>query len=286
MKDLRKNPIGIYEKAIPNMYDWATKIRIAKKAGYDFIEMSIDESDERLARLEWSKETRGFIRDLLFHQDFYIHSICLSAHRRFPFGSKDPTKRKKAYEIMDKAITLAKDLGIRNIQLAGYDVYYEESDEMTKNMFIEGLKDAVVRASNAGIMLSIEIMDTEFIGTITRGLEYVHAIQSPWLKIYPDLGNLTQWCDRPDEELELGLEHIVAIHLKDTKPGIFKCVPFGEGTVQFEMLFKKLDELQFNGPFLVEMWADNEIENTMDSSTKQIEEARIWLIGKAGNRFD
>ena len=40
--------------------------------------------------------------------------------------TKSPRNRSKPYEIMEKAILLADDLGIRVIQLAGYDVYYEE----------------------------------------------------------------------------------------------------------------------------------------------------------------
>jgi len=43
--------IGIYEKAMPNAFDWEQKIRIAKHAGFQFIEISIDESDERLKHL-------------------------------------------------------------------------------------------------------------------------------------------------------------------------------------------------------------------------------------------
>jgi L-ribulose-5-phosphate 3-epimerase/hexulose-6-phosphate isomerase len=286
MVKLKENPIGIYEKAIPNKYDWASKIKIAKEAGYDFIEMSIDESDERLYRLEWSKEKRGYIRELLFDNDFYIQSICLSAHRRFPFGSKHEGTRQKAYEIMDQAIALAKDLGVRNIQLAGYDVYYEEADEETKELFIEGLKYAARKASSANMMLSIEIMDTEFIGTITRCMEYIEIINSPWLQIYPDFGNLSQWTNVPEDELEIGIHHIVGIHLKDTKPGIFKCIPFGEGTVDFVKLFKKMDELKFQGPFLVEMWADNDLDNSFDSSVEHIRKAKNWLIDKAGDRFN
>ncbi len=286
MFKLLDNPMGIYEKAIPNKFDWATKIKIAKEAGYQFIEMSVDESDERLYRLEWSKEKRVYMRQLLSEHDFYINSICLSAHRRFPFGSKQEETRTKAFEIMDKAIELAKDLGVRNIQLAGYDVYYEEADAETKALFIEGLTYATRKAASANVMLSIEIMDTEFIGTITRCMEYINQVNSPWLQIYPDFGNLSQWTDSPETELEVGINHIVGIHLKDTKPGIFKCVPFGQGTVEFEKLFKKMDELNFQGPFLVEMWADNEMDNTIESSIKHIEDARYWLTKKAGERFE
>ena len=40
-------------------------------------------------------------------------------------------------ELMKKAIIFADKLGIRVIQLAGYDVYYEEGNEQTKKYFIE-----------------------------------------------------------------------------------------------------------------------------------------------------
>ncbi|MFD3158072.1 L-ribulose-5-phosphate 3-epimerase [Haloimpatiens sp. FM7330] len=283
MIDLKKNPIGIYEKAIPNKFNWEKKIEVAKKAGFDFIEISVDESDERLSRLEWTDAERQELRKLLKKNNFHIRSMCLSGHRRFPFGSKDEAKRNRAYEIMDKAIKLSEDLGIRNIQLAGYDVYYEDSDAETKKMFIDGLKYSAKAAARANIMLSIEIMDTEFIGTISRCLEYIEEVNSPWLQIYPDLGNLTQWTSTPSLELEKGFNHIVAVHLKDTKPGVFKCVPFGEGTVNFPKLLKKLSELCYTGPFLVEMWADNEKDYTIEESICEIKNARLWLEERMGD---
>ena len=37
--------IGLYEKAMPGNLSWTEKILAAKKAGYDFIEISIDETE-------------------------------------------------------------------------------------------------------------------------------------------------------------------------------------------------------------------------------------------------
>ena len=59
----------------------------------------------------------------------------MSGHRKYPLGSSDPAICERGMEIMDKAIRLADDLGVRIIQLAGYDVYYEESGAETKNGF-------------------------------------------------------------------------------------------------------------------------------------------------------
>ena len=44
-------PIGIYEKATPKHFSWPERLAFAKELGFDFVEMSVDESDERLARL-------------------------------------------------------------------------------------------------------------------------------------------------------------------------------------------------------------------------------------------
>ena len=45
--------IGIYEKALPEEFSWRDRFDTAKQAGYDFLEMSIDESDWRMDRLDW-----------------------------------------------------------------------------------------------------------------------------------------------------------------------------------------------------------------------------------------
>lgn len=275
--NLRLNPIGIYEKAIPNQFSWEEKIKIAKAAGFDFIEISIDESDERLSRLDWSKQEIAELKLLLEENQLAMKSMCLSGHRRFPFGSADKEKRLIAYEMIDKAIDFALSIGISNIQLAGYDVYYEDSTDESKERFIEGLKYSAEVASKKGIMLSLEIMDTYLMGTISRALEYLRVVDSPNLKIYPDLGNLSRWTENPSEELRLGFKEIVAIHLKDTQPGKFKEVKFGEGTVDFPKLFNTLKELEYQGPFLIEMWANNQRSYTIEESIEEIKQAKSWL---------
>ncbi|SNG51810.1 hexulose-6-phosphate isomerase [Streptococcus pneumoniae] len=119
-------PIGIYEKATPTHFTWLERLNFAKELGFDFIEMSIDERDERLARLDWSKEERLEVVKEIYETGVRIPSICFSGHRRYPLGSKDSVLEEKSLELMKKCIELAQDLGVRTIQLAGYDVYYEE----------------------------------------------------------------------------------------------------------------------------------------------------------------
>lgn len=140
---MRNHPLGIYEKALAKDLSWPERLVLAKSCGFDFVEMSVDETDERLSRLEWTPAQRASLVNAMLESGVAIPSMCLSAHRRFPFGSRDEAVRQRAREIMTKAIRLARDLGIRTIQLAGYDVYYEEHDEGTQQRFAEGLAWAV-----------------------------------------------------------------------------------------------------------------------------------------------
>ena len=274
----RNHRLGIYEKALPKNLSWPERLALAKGCGFDFVEISIDESDERLARLHWSKAERLELVRACLDSGITVPSMCLSGHRRFPFGARDPDTRRRAYDIMERAIQLAVDCGIRTIQLAGYDVYYEEQDAGTKARFIEGLQWAVARAAGYGVMLAMEIMDTEFMSSISRWREYDRLMQNPWFTVYPDLGNLSAWNDDAAAELKLGMDRIAALHLKDTlkvtatSPGQFRDVPFGAGCVDFVALFRVLKELNYRGHFLIEMWTEK-----AEEPVAEIIAARRWI---------
>ncbi|MEO8411836.1 MAG: TIM barrel protein, partial [Propionivibrio sp.] len=107
------NPVGIYEKALPKGMNWAERFAAAKAAGYDFVEMSVDETPERMARLDWSLAERLDFFRASRECGVPVPSMCLSGHRKIPFGSADPAIRARAVEFMEKAIRFAADTGIR-----------------------------------------------------------------------------------------------------------------------------------------------------------------------------
>ncbi|MBY0753841.1 L-ribulose-5-phosphate 3-epimerase [Clostridium sardiniense] len=234
--------IGLYEKAMPNTLTWRQKLECARENNFDFIEISIDETDEKLKRLDMTKEERKVLVDLMFEVGVPIRTMCLSGHRKYPLGSEDETTRKRSMEIMEKAIELADDLGIRIIQLAGYDVYYKSGNEKTRDIFFENLKKATEMASRSGIILAFETMETEFMNTVGKAMNYVEKINSPYLGVYPDCGNITNAAlthnENVIEDLKKGEGHIMAIHLKETVSGKFREIPFGTGHVNFEDIIR------------------------------------------------
>ncbi len=188
--DRNRYELGLYEKAMPNSLNWKEKLELTRKSGFDYLEMSVDESDEKLARLDWTQKERDHIKEAMIETGVPIRSMCLSAHRKYPLGSREEAIRKRSLEIMEKAIDLAYDLGIRIIQLAGYDVYYETGDETTRKLFEKNLKKSGEMAARKGVVLGFETMETPFMDTVEKAMDYVDRIDSAYLGIYPDIGNL------------------------------------------------------------------------------------------------
>ena len=249
--------LGLYEKSMPDNLSIAEKLSAAVEAGYDYLELSIDESDAKLARLDWSKELKGELLLSMHGQGTEIKSICLSGHRRFPLGSLDAGTREKSLGIMSKAVKLASELGVKIIQLAGYDVYYEQSGSETREYFYENLSKSVEFAAREGVILAFETMETEFMDTVSKAMYWVDKINSPYLQIYPDIGNLKNasliYNTDPAEDFRLGAGHIAAVHLKETAPGKYREMDYGTGHVDFSLMAKEAFDIGVR-LFVGEFW--------------------------------
>ena len=254
MKDYR---LGLYEKAMPGMLPLVRKLNEAGKAGFDYMELSVDETNEKLGRLDMSADKRAAVRRACEETGVPIVSMCLSAHRRFPLGSPDPADAARSLEIMEKALFLAGELGIRQIQLAGYDVYYTESTEETRRRFEENLYKAAGLVARYGVMMGFETMETPFMNTVEKAMAHVRRVNSPYLQVYPDIGNLTNaavtYGTDVLEDLKKGAGHLSAMHLKETRPGVFRDMNFGDGHVDFPAAIRCAHGLGVR-MFVAEFW--------------------------------
>lgn len=249
--------LGLYEKSMPADLSWKEKLEAAGEAGFDFVEISIDETDDKLKRLDWTSADRMELINTMKAAEVPVRTMCLSGHRKYPLGSRDEQIRSRGMEIMEKAIRLADDLGIRIIQLAGYDVYYEESGEDTRRYFAANLKKAADLAARAGVVLGFETMETEFMNTVEKAMKYVRQISSVYLNVYPDIGNITNaakaYGTDVTADLRTGRGHLAAMHLKETIPGHFREIPYGRGHVDFERSIRTAWELGIR-KYVTEFW--------------------------------
>lgn len=250
--------LGLYEKSMPASLGIPEELRETRAGGFDFLELSVDETPEKLARLELDAGARRALVGAMYDAGVRTETMCLSGHRRFPIGSPEPEVARRGMEIMAGAVDLSVDLGIRVIQLAGYDVYYSESTEDTRRRFEENLVACVELAAARGVVLAFETMETEFMNTVEKAMRHVRRVDSPYLQVYPDVGNVTnaaRAAGRPAlDDLRTGKGHLAAVHLKETVPGKFREIPFGTGHVDFDACIREALEMGVR-MFVAELWA-------------------------------
>ena len=254
---MRAYKIGLYEKAMRSTLSWAEMLGCAKDCGYDYVEMCIDATEERIARIEWSAQERSALLADMAKEELPVRSMSVRALTKYALGDPDDEIRERGVKILDGSIRLAADLGIRTVMVPGYDIYYGESTVKTKRLFLENIRAATAAAAKEGVLLGFETMENEFMNTVEKAMKYVNLVDSPYLTVYPDSGNITNAAvlHQHDvlEDLLMGRGHMIALHLKESKPGIFREVPYFTGHVDFPGIIKTAWALGIRR-FVTELW--------------------------------
>ncbi|MCR4633324.1 MAG: L-ribulose-5-phosphate 3-epimerase [Erysipelotrichaceae bacterium] len=248
------NLLGIYEKALPDL-SWEERYALAADAGYDFIELSVDRN--RLDKLDWTDERIEEIRNCAKDHGMTIQTMTLSANRYYPIG--DPEKRDEGIRIIKKAIVLAKKLGIKLIQLTAYDVYQKTSTQETRHLYEEAIREVLSFDADYGIILAIEVLeDVDHFNTSAKLIPFIEKINDPLLKEYADTGNLIYNGFDPVKDLQDGIAHIQAIHIKDAIVHNEHNIGYGEGLVDFDEVFRYLKQVNYQGYLVSECWYEED----------------------------
>ena len=76
---MKKYEIGLYEKAMRNTLSWSEKLGCAKECGYDYMEMCIDATDEKINRIFMDTAEKKKIMEAVFQAGLSIGSMSVSA---------------------------------------------------------------------------------------------------------------------------------------------------------------------------------------------------------------
>lgn len=245
-------PFILYEKALVP-HDWSKMFNDAASLGFDGFEISIDESDHRLSRLDWSPQECMAVIQAAKSAGIRLQSLCFSGQRRFPMGSADPEIVRHSLTLMKKCIYLCQELGIRVLQVAGFDVFYEPSSPDTYRRYIDSLAQMTQVAASRGVTLAIEPVEKGVL-SVEMALEIVQEIHSPFLQVYPDIANMASLGIDYFPQIEAGMSHIVQIHIRDALPNYYYGVDMGSGIIDFPETFRLFDRLGVACPLTLEMW--------------------------------
>lgn len=261
MLKLKDLPFGLYEKSICNHLSWEDKFSLIKSAGYDYLEISIDATPERLRRLH-DRDEMLLIRRVSEKKDVPLYTFAFTANRFFPLGSQDTATREKGVELLDSAIDFASFVGARTVQIASYDEYEtHRRNMMTEAYFRQSLERCLNHAAIRGVIISLETMDSDFMDTTHKAMVYVRAFDSAFLQVGVDPGNIAAMGNNPIVDFPIGGRHIVEVEFKDVLPGVVRDIAFGEGIVDFDACFRALHDIKYQGFMAAEMWCHDNPAN-------------------------
>ncbi len=104
VNNMKAYQLGLYEKSMPKTLSWEEKLELTKLSGFDWLEISIDETDEKLARLDWTEAQRNEVRHAMEKTGVKMNTMCLSGHRKYPLGTKDEKHGSAVWKSWEKLL--------------------------------------------------------------------------------------------------------------------------------------------------------------------------------------
>ena len=117
--------IGVYEKGLPPLADWPARFAAARAAGFDFLEIAVDETAEKQVRLDWSPAERSAFANAAQGEGLAVYALIFSVLRKWSLGAPDAAIRQRGLALLERGIALAAETGMRCVQIPGYYSFYE-----------------------------------------------------------------------------------------------------------------------------------------------------------------
>jgi L-ribulose-5-phosphate 3-epimerase len=271
-----KNKLGVMQgrlvpkykgryQAFPIGY-WKDEFIVAQECDLDLIEFILDfnDADENPLLKENGVEE---IKSIIKKTGVSVQTICADFFMEVPFHSTDDVMVQASRKVMLKLLDNAKSLGVKDIVVPCVDQSKLDGQEAT-DRFVENLTPMVKIAEKYGINVSLEtdLAPQPFI-------ELLNRFNSSRVTVNYDIGNSAALGFDSDEELNAYGDRITDIHIKDRVLGGGPVV-LGEGNADFEKFFTKLKELNYEGPFIMQAYRDEEgvsiFKNQLDWVKKYI----------------
>ncbi len=223
------------------------RFKIARDVGFEGVEANTIEKPDEVENLKAAAEQAGIV----------IHSIMNSNHWSNPLSSPDPAKVAEGMRGMETSLRNAKALGADTVLLVPAVVNettpYGEAWERSQ----ANIRKLIPLAEELKVIIAIEDVWNRFLLSPLEMARYIDEFNSPWVKAYFDVGNIVLFGYPEDWIRTLG-KRIVKVHVKDFERNAKKFVPLREGSINWPVVRKALDEIGYSGWITAELSAGDE----------------------------
>lgn len=229
---------------------WREEFEYAEKIGFNLIEWVLDSDSIKQNPIFYSEGRK----EILFLKDKHgidITSICCDYFMDVPLTSIKQSVRKEAKNCLIELIKICGKLNIKFIELplVGQAEIKTKQSVFYLSTLLEEIKPLL---EEADIFILLELnLDPEAIINLLRKLNSTRVL------INYDTGNSAYWGFNPVNEIPLYGEYIANVHIKDcTKPDY--SVFLGKGDVDFQKVFELLEEIDYQGDFILQTSREEE----------------------------
>jgi sugar phosphate isomerase/epimerase len=238
---------GRYQ-AFPIGY-WKDEFVVAQECGLNLIEFILDfnDADENPLLKEGGVEE---IKSIIKKTSVSVQTICADYFMEAPLHSINNVTAQKSRKVMLRLLDAAKSLGVTDIVVPCVDQSTLDGQGAT-DRFVENLIPMVEIAEKYDINLSLEtdLAPQAFVELLDR-------FNSSRVTVNYDIGNSAALGFDSDEELATYGDRITDIHIKDRMLAGGPVI-LGEGNADFTKFFSKLEEFDYQGPFILQAYRDN-----------------------------
>ncbi len=235
---------GLVLDMIPKKLSYADRFKMARDAGFDAVQTYTTPDPHEVEAIKKAAEAAG-VR---------IDSVMNMAHWEYPLSSADPAVVANSLEGMRISLRNAKAWGCGYVLLvpAVVNAQISYQDAWTRSQ--ANIRTLLPLAEELKVVIAIEDVWNKFLLSPLEFARYVDEFQSPWVKVWFDVGNVVLYGYPQDWIRALG-KRIVELHVKDFKWGkdSYAWVNLGDGDVNWPEVRKALAEIGYVGTATAEI---------------------------------
>ncbi|QJC51917.1 sugar phosphate isomerase/epimerase [Paenibacillus albicereus] len=251
---------GINAWSFPGGTTVERSLRLAKEAGFDGIELALEETGE--LSLDSTPQQIEAIAKLAREIGIEIASLASGLYWTYPLTSGEAQTRAKAMEIVRRQLEFAALLEVDTIlvvpgavgvdflpdaEVVRYDVAHERA--------LEALRELAPDAERLGVSIGIENVWNKFLLSPLELRGFLDAVGSPWVGSYFDVGNALL-AGYPEHWIPILGKRIKKVHFKDYRRaagGLHGFVDLLAGDVDYPAVVRELSAIGYDSYVTAEM---------------------------------
>jgi len=232
---------------------------IAKDAGFDGIELALDEHGP--VSMDSTKEDILKVKAMADKIGLELYSVACGLYWTYNYTSANAENVARAKEITKKQLDVASWLGCDTILVVpgAVEVAFDPGEvveyDVAYNRALEALKELAPYAEKLGVSIGVENVWNRFLLSPMEMAEFIDKVGSDYVGSYFDIGNVL-FSGYPEHWIKILNKRIKKVHFKDYRRAagdLHGFVDLLSGEVNWPAVMQKLEDVGYDNWVTAEM---------------------------------